>query len=199
MASPTNVRFCRNVHEQLTRQAIGDSLPPADLDRVVSANVHQDTLEDEIFSHSQYHFDNCAFPEGAAYIEEQRRIVEFQPGCRSETALDAFGRLLHAVQDFYAHSNWVELHSETESPIPLWDLQLTSLPNGIVSGTWAAGHPKKCGAGAPPHSQLNKDSAESPEGKETVTKGPNAGKTLFELAYDAALRATGAQLDRFNR
>ena len=106
-----------------------------------------------------------------------------------------FGTMIHTVQDFYAHSNWVELYVD-QSPIPVWDLVLGSLPADIVSGTFFLDSPKECGPNAPTHTQLNKDSPDSEEGQKVVTSGPNQGSSLFELAFNAALRATEVQFGR---
>jgi hypothetical protein len=144
---------------------------------------------------SYVHFDNCAFLEGANHIRDEWKKIDAENDRLSQEALVAFGRLLHTAQDFYSHSNWIELHLERE-PIPLWDFQIETLPAGIVSGTWAIGFPKKCGSGAPSHDELNKDKPDSPEGQKVVESGPHQGQTYFMLAWDAALRESRKQLAR---
>jgi hypothetical protein len=109
-----------------------------------------------------------------------------------------FGTMIHTVQDFYAHSNWIELN-EGQSPVPVWDLVVESLPPNIVSGTFFLDTPKMCGPDAPTHAQLNKDSPDSPEGAKIVQSGPNQGKTLFSLAFAAALQATKMQYERLSQ
>lgn len=110
-------------------------------------------------------------------------------------ALGAFGRLLHTVQDFYSHSNWIELQANN-SPIPVWDLRVETLPQTIVSGTWFIGAPKRCAEGVPTHEELNKDSPTPKEGQKTITTGPNRGTTLYQLAFTAATAATRVQFDQ---
>ena len=108
-----------------------------------------------------------------------------------------FGRLTHTVQDFYSHSNWVELHQHV-SPLPVWDLRTATLPAGAVSGTYRE-RTREFGLAAPTHAELNKDSPLawfSPSGCRVVADGPNRGRTLFELGYEAALAATRIQFDR---
>ena len=54
----------------------------------------------------------------------------------------------------------------------------------------------------PTHAELNKDCPFawfSPSGARVVADGPNRGKSLFELGYDAALTATRIQFDRLLR
>lgn len=123
-------------------------------------------------------------------------LVELSGDKFGDAALGAFGRLLHAVQDLYSHSNWIELHQDFK-PIPAWDLRLDDLPSDIVSGTWMLGKPKKCGPGAPTHEELNKDKPTSKEGSKAVDFGPNKGETLYELAFATAIMATRAQFERF--
>jgi hypothetical protein len=63
------------------------------------------------FSNSAYHFDDCVFLGSTGNInshyDELLRVLDpanpdYGYGAR------VFGTLLHPVQDFYAHSNWVE-------------------------------------------------------------------------------------------
>lgn len=187
-------KFKIEVHSQITADANGISnqlFTDSQLGLVVIANVLQDKRQLD----SKVHFDNCCFIDGSEYIKEEWQNLEADDP-HAETALGTFGRLLHTVQDFYAHSNWVELH-QNESPIPIWNLDVSTLPNGIVSGTWVVGFPKRCPDGAPAHAQLNKDDPNSDEGKIIVSSGPNAGKSLFILAYEAALSASLVQFERY--
>ncbi len=161
------------------------------LNFVIIANLSQDIRPLE----SQLHFDNCCFEDGAEYIEEKwRRIEAGNPS--AESALGTLGLILHTVQDFYAHSTWVELH-KYEAPIPIWNLDVGTLPSGIVSGTSELGQPKRCLGDTPTHKQLNKDDPESDTGKIIVSSGPNQGKSMFDLAYNAALSASIEQLKRY--
>jgi hypothetical protein len=181
-------RFTLDNHALITQQANGGVLSDQQLGLVILANVLQDMHQTE----SWIHFDNCAFPDGLDYIAGEWNLIRESGDRYGDVALGAFGRLLHTVQDFYAHSNWIELHVNL-TPIPVWDLKLGSLPTAIVSGTWSIGHPKRCVAGTPTHEQLNKDSANSQEGAKVVTTGPNKGQTLFRLAFAAAVGATKIQ------
>lgn len=181
-------------HKSLTREAAARvlGLTPQQVAILVDANLDADN--DQV--RSAIHFDNCAFPDGCARIQKYWRRIRQQNDRFSETSLRALGNILHTVQDFYAHSNWVEMEQEL-SPIPLWDFNLKSLPSTAFSGTWDVGVPKRCKAGVPHHDDLGKDDAESRQGQVIVTKGPNEGRTLFQLAYDAALRASALQIKRF--
>jgi hypothetical protein len=93
--------------------------PPV-LEIIIKANLRQDGLRGQL-GHPEFHFDNGNFTEGRDYIRIQREIIfdklkfikrgdsiNFK---QEEIILvwKAFGRLVHAAQDFYAHSNYVAL------------------------------------------------------------------------------------------
>lgn len=179
-------------HGKLTELANDGILDQQQLGFVVAANISQDLHQTQ----SCLHFDNCDFPGGIDYIKSEWVIIDDAGDKFGIAALGAFGRLLHTTQDFYAHSNWIELH-EDQDPVPVWNQELSSLPANIVSGTWWLGSPKLCGPNAPTHSQLNKDNPNSPEGSKVVQNGPNQGKSLFDLAFATALAATKVQYARF--
>jgi len=107
-------------HISITRDALGKSLHPEDLARVIRANLGQDRGPGLLF-HPEYHFDNADFQAGERYVAEQRQLAVaavVQERDR-EAAWAAFGRLLHARQDFYAHTNW----------IPLWAVHAGGVEN----------------------------------------------------------------------
>jgi hypothetical protein len=97
-------------HESITRQALSEHFSPRALDAIVAANLGQDDLLTGQIGHEEYHFDNNAFEKSYAFIEEQRRwaISSLQDG-DAPAAWAAFGKLTHTAQDFYAHSNYVDL------------------------------------------------------------------------------------------
>jgi hypothetical protein len=98
-------------HIQLCQETLGDKLSPQALEFIVEANLGQDGLFTGLVGHPEFHFDESMFEEAWAYVESQRQIVltTLREGGPPEEAWRAFGRLLHAVQDFYAHSNYVRL------------------------------------------------------------------------------------------
>jgi hypothetical protein len=176
-------------HAALTEQACPDDPTIGEnLSLIVAANVATDLDQFD----STLHFDNCTFALGAQRIADLWQLIESPYEINRYVS---FGTMIHTVQDFYAHSNWIELHEDVR-PVPIWDLDPSSLPAGIVSGTFFLDFPKLCGPGAPTHAQLNKDSPTSEEGGKVVATGPNEGRTLFDLAFAAALQATRVQFDR---
>jgi len=107
------------IHAGITRRALGQALSPRALEQVIAANLGQDALGGQI-GHAEFHFDSNAFERSRAYIQSQRALI--RPALESGdagSARRAFGRLAHSAQDFYAHSNYV-------------DLWLACQPNGMI-------------------------------------------------------------------
>ncbi|HSQ38927.1 MAG TPA: hypothetical protein VLM78_02105 [Anaerolineales bacterium] len=94
-------------HIEITRQAIGADVSPRALEVILHANLRQDGLRYQL-GHDHFHFDNNQFKESYAYIEEQRALVRasLERG-NAQSAWQAFGRMIHTVQDFYAHSDYI--------------------------------------------------------------------------------------------
>lgn len=96
-------------HVEITQQALRELVSAKALEKIVAANIHQDRLSGQ-FGHDEFHFDNNAFEKSYAYIEEQRALViPFLQANDVLSAWSAFGRLTHTAQDFYAHSNYIDL------------------------------------------------------------------------------------------
>lgn len=96
-------------HAELLRQALSEEISPEALRAITAANLAQDSLRNQV-GHDELHFDNNAFPQGRRYIEDQRaRIVPALLQGQVSPAWQAFGRLSHTAQDFYAHSNYISL------------------------------------------------------------------------------------------
>ena len=96
-------------HIQISVQALEGSFSSRALKVILEANTGQDSLSGQIW-HPEYHFDESQFAEAYAYMTQQRRLVhEKLQNDQPRPAWQAFGRLTHAAQDFYAHSNYVRL------------------------------------------------------------------------------------------
>ena len=169
-------------------------------------------------SASAAHFDNCAFAEGLDYISRLTDAAEreldpaFKGWVKGQTpSADAvqrvhagmfrLGQALHAVQDFYAHSNYLELQINGKTAVTAADVQHLNFfraaadarvldlakSGGLVSGTWPIGGPKQCRAGSATHQQLAKDSPADGKGSER----PSAdSRTYHFLASILARRST---------
>jgi hypothetical protein len=96
-------------HREILERALGARVSRRALRAIFRANIGQDNWI-EIFQHPERHFDNNLIAEGLAYIEQNREAAA-KAQSPSE-AWAAFGRLTHAAQDFYAHSNYVRQWAE---------------------------------------------------------------------------------------
>lgn len=88
---------------------------------------------------SEYHFDNCRFQEASnrLRIGYASLITQLNPNAFDNSgAQRSFGRLLHTVQDFYAHSNWTEnqVMRGTSNIISLGDFMPKLLTPGMNVG-----------------------------------------------------------------
>ena len=180
-------------HRHITIQALDGHVSTKALRTIISANLHQDALRYQ-FGHDHYHYDNNSFAEGDAYIEEQRRVtLEALARSSASLAWQAFGRLLHAAQDFYAHTNYVTLwradhptltsdeilplNSAADWPAPLHSGRLY-YPLEALSFVPFIGKAVALLLPHDSHAWMNKDDPSRPN---------------FDLAYAAAVKRSGIE------
>jgi hypothetical protein len=163
---------------------------------------------------SKAHFDNCHFEGAQTYlvslIEEAAGHANDAAAARTKgdanaataaarKAFFALGQALHAVQDFYAHTNYVELQApkaKEASDIPViapWrkadqDKIADLRKAGLVSGYVSWGFPQDCPSGTISHHDLAKDSADTVSGKRLVPHLNNLSQ--FRLAVFLARQAS---------
>jgi hypothetical protein len=97
------------VHAEITRRALSQSFSAPALKLIIAANIRVDALWNQV-RRDELHFDNNSFLQSRAYIVQQRALIA--PALKLGIVIDAwraFGRLTHTAQDFYAHSNYVDL------------------------------------------------------------------------------------------
>lgn len=104
----------KDYHIEICQRALGNKFSPKALDILIAANLGQDQIRYQ-FRHPHFHFDSNAFDAGYAYVEKQRQIVLNTLKSDNVSAWQAFGRLTHTVQDFYAHSNYIQLWVDSQS------------------------------------------------------------------------------------
>ncbi|MDJ0662172.1 MAG: PEP-CTERM sorting domain-containing protein [Crocosphaera sp.] len=121
--------FFPNNHTAIDNQAF-DFLRNTILTDITDEHVFQDTVN---LNTDYIHFDNSQFTKAIEYINTQYTaprnffgaggvIAEFAPTSPQPfDATDEFGQLLHTVQDFYSHSNWVDYDPAS---VPLFDDKL---------------------------------------------------------------------------
>ncbi|MBN2387040.1 MAG: hypothetical protein JXB85_08465 [Anaerolineales bacterium] len=97
-------------HRAITGRALAETFSRPALATIISANLKQDAILSGQIGHPEYHFDENAFAESWAYLESNRALIH--PALAAgqvKVAWRAFGRLLHAAQDLYSHSNYIRL------------------------------------------------------------------------------------------
>jgi hypothetical protein len=111
---------CEPLHEEITVAAL--SFLKRDVaNYIANANARFDRRS--VFA-ADAHFDNCTFLETSIKVRRlyERAVAQVgsspSVGCETyyddqcspagDSSLDYFGRLLHPIQDFYTHTNWVE-------------------------------------------------------------------------------------------
>jgi len=110
-----NRKMLKPFHIEMTRLAVGEQFSSKALEQITDANLYQDRLLEQI-GHDEYHFDGSAFEKSYQYVEEQRALTISSLVANDQpSAWSAFGRLTHAVQDFYSHSNYVDLWLASQS------------------------------------------------------------------------------------
>lgn len=129
-------------HVEITSQALGDLFSPQAIQVIIASNLAQDNLAG-LIGHPEYHFDDNCFLQGNAYLTEQRQLIlKALSEQVNLSAWQAFGRLIHAAQDFYAHSTYVRLwyeqqliHHQEPNPEEIEPLEPELIHHpGLISG-----------------------------------------------------------------
>lgn len=187
----------RPYHIEIMHLALDDAFSPRALEKIIEANLYQDRLLG-LIGHDEYHFDNNAFDKSYAYIEEQRAlIVSSLMANDAPSAWSAFGKLTHTAQDFYAHSNYINLwlsyqsKSASQENVDPMDLNLINSP-ALCSGKvyWLEALTLITPLKSIVMSLLPRDAhgwmnLDSPE------RGPN-----FQYAFQAAIKRTKIEFER---
>jgi hypothetical protein len=190
-----------SLHGQITREALMGTLADPNLKAVIDANDSQDAPGSEGAQEKRRHFDQSNIKGALQYISREKTKAlnaaaeaDVEPESRAD-ALRHFGLMLHAVQDFYTRSNYVEL--QLESPehkndpynIPLVDWN--KVPDGIVG--LASGTKLSAAKQGNPQDEMNKDDVTVGGGKTIIS-----GKiTYHSVARDLAVRETQRQWNLF--
>lgn len=97
--------FEPEIHSEINDESLS-FLKPHILTRINSGDESADEIDN--FAHREYHWTSCDSQGNTKTINSLYDQVVTNIN-DEETTADTFGLLLHPVQDFYAHSNWVEL------------------------------------------------------------------------------------------
>jgi hypothetical protein len=131
--------FDRKIHVQITEEALaaisknGSTLSKRAIEEIANADetvdvgdcansgepalpcslVHAGALATALLLTPSNHFDNETFLAGnRILVDGERAVLDLLRQQRFLEARRRLGRTLHTLQDFYAHSNWVELGHE---------------------------------------------------------------------------------------
>lgn len=98
-------------HVEMTQRVLAKYFAPGALREVVRANVGQDSLRGLFGFDAHRHFCDPNLAHSWAYVDAEHALIEDLAAKRGPVAQQraALGRLLHTVQDFYAHTNYVDL------------------------------------------------------------------------------------------
>jgi len=112
-ATPSAPSFDPGIHRDITRDGLGPKLNDSFLRTAVRRDInHQHRWMDAGLrgAADERHFDDCEFNGSARFIRAEYAAARAALSAEDPwRATEAFGRILHTVQDFYSHSNWVEL------------------------------------------------------------------------------------------
>lgn len=168
---------------------------------------------------SKAHFDNCDFNNAIDYIDtllteiDEHVVVAKVAQDTNNTddmslsakkAFFALGQALHGIQDFYAHTNYVELSvnkvkKSTEIDViapwrPAGKQRIKELiEQGLVSGFVFWGFPQKCASDTPSHADLAKDKATTKSGAIKVAHLQN--RNQYQIAVQLAREASQIFVD----
>lgn len=127
-------------HRAITAQSLRGLFSKAALEAVITGNLHQDRWQGQV-GHPEFHFDDNAFDRSLAYMEANRlQVLPALKQGKPVLAWHALGRLTHAAQDFYAHSNYVTLWLE-KFPDGTWPSpeDIDPLDDKILAGPLRSG------------------------------------------------------------
>lgn len=112
-------------------------------------------------------------------LEKWSADGSLKPAYKPIVLISILGASLHAIQDFYSHSNWIKVAKRADGSIPLWfDVPAESRAKLLVKCGW---YPDGNDPNTLYHDQENKDST---------------GRPLNAEAYEAASRASADWVKR---
>lgn len=140
-------------HEEITATGLS-FLRPEVIAALQAADVATDV---EFVLVNANHFDDCNFTGGSQVVSSSQAeaVAQLDPAAPLSTeplAIGAFGRSLHAVQDFYAHTNWIELGGDV-----LVDDSLSAFPTLSPYSTIASTGFVVVQGNKPKHAALTRD------------------------------------------
>lgn len=199
-----------NIHEEITREALKGTISDANLDFMIKAVISQDAPGSDGLEEPRRHFGDGNFAAAMAYMDrEKKQALNYaadadRDGENRGQVLRHLGLMLHTAQDFYIHSNYVELQLEEprkkQDPLGVELVDWASVPAGYVgkeSGAsltagWAEGGKQAESSGAARPAESARDSPSPSKGKKAA-----GGMTYLDIARELAVRETQRQWNLF--
>lgn len=204
MACNRAAAFTDDIHQALTGDACTGWTTSAAKARFMPAAAYPD-LNLPYKRISAAHCDNCSWNDTADWIAQHREAATAAAFRYHITKLDSdyqdfffhFGFVLHAIQDFYAHSNWIETH-----PLNYLASLTMTKPAGWVSGKFdniydvginigIANVPP----GTPDYAQIEKDAPYAVGYASAYQDALNASREEFRTFHDYVRYLFGSQAD----
>jgi hypothetical protein len=121
-------------HMRITSEAVSSRFGRAAFRQVLYGNIGQDGLAGQI-GHPEYHFDDSQFARAYKYLGDLKGNIAKHIWWDHDipAARHAYGQFTHALQDFYAHSNYISLYvQEHQIQLEQWDGQIDCLDQTIL-------------------------------------------------------------------
>lgn len=115
-------------HTSITNEALGESFNGYTINYIDKGNIDSDELRDEItgvtdgYNLSAQHFNKASLEECKKFLDSAQEVVidDFIKAAKAnsnedeyyEQAFYDFGRLIHNIQDFYSHTNWINYNKD---------------------------------------------------------------------------------------
>lgn len=141
-----NLHFGGTVHQHITSGGLAQfGISEVSFQMIDDGNTGQDDITHYNFKRAPFHhFDDNTIVQSMAYISAQReqavRSAANAPTdpAAKRNALEAFGELIHTAQDFYSHTNYVEIAilnaDRTLFPADIPIVDWNHRPTGLRSG-----------------------------------------------------------------
>ena len=199
-----------STHEKITEEALKDQGFSSDaIEYIEDFNTYQDWSEwqDKSKYRPEHHFDRPpgkshadAFKDGARYVRaEMDKAKECLKKCDTMGAIAAIGRALHTVQDFFAHSNYVDLSDADKAAAkdalfdptkdPPSNLKLTGYDPNAEDPYNPPGDPYPHGRGKEANA---KDSADHPQHGEAKKAAVEASREMVKKIKTELEKELGA-------
>lgn len=186
-----------DIHEQITREALGGTICDGNLAIIVRGCMSQDAPGSEGADEPRRHFRENNLSRTLSYIDrEKRKVINFAAtadGSEKDRvrALYHMGLLLHTAQDFYSQSNYIEV-KETEANQKKRSYGVNPYAMELVDwGQLQTIAQQQTPGQKPPVFKFENFDKQNPSSAQGQTK--LGGATYYKMARELALRETQRQ------